>query len=1335
MGQDFVRAKPRFIPLTALLAGLIPAILAWAGEYDDIAVLAESESEITFLYSPGPLTWSADADGVIPRLPGATVDRETSDWPIPGRIVYLALPPGTDAVLADLVSTGPVETGRHGPLTSAPLSAGLPPRREPVVVDEIFTLRGQRLARLILHPLAYLSAQGDYQLTSAMTVRVRYFGGMPAGSIPAAPKGVFDHVLRAICLNSDRIDAWRQAEHPALARALSDPHPFAGATEWIAIHVTEGGVTQVTGANLQQAGVSLAGISPQSIRLFGGPGRQLSTQMTDPAPALTEVAIRVNGGEDGTFDAGDSFEFYAQSLNRWEIVNDTQYIDRVHRYDRENVYWLALSGTFEGDPKRITTQNATEPGPGAIDLFSATVRARHERDLMFRSSSLGFIDSYYTWYWQNSQSTTLSQFAVQNLDPGTPAVVEIGSYWISPRLSVNGVPADTLPQRPLGEDDTRIARYRVPALTPTAVLRIDFDVFPRGYYLDYYSIEYQRRLTLSGGAFAFPLPPQSNVYAVTLAGVTTPAVWDVTNPSEPAAYTGLTVTGNTARFAVDQTSGGRRTLLAFEPGHKRSPTRLRRLTPPNLHTPALGADYIVIGPRAFEPAMSDFMAYRGARDDLVMRYAALEDIYDAFSLGVKDPLAIRRFLRQAFLAWPGDAPVYALLVGDGTYDFLGNTGGLAANFVPPYIAIDDNSASDENFVYFGNKQVLDSDGGDGSNPFPDMIIGRWPVKSAADITAITAKIKQYESAENLGPWRSRVVMVADDEFGDRNAGSVTEIFHIRDAEDISRRTIPSRLDIRKIYMTEYPFDNPGCHSPQATGCRKPAVKEAIIQALNSGAAVFDYLGHGNKDLLAHERAFERVTDLPRLTNAGMPTAVLTFSCSIGFFDDPGSEGMSEEWLRMPGVGAVTVISATRLVTAGANAALNDKVFELLLSGQEPRVGVALYTGKLIRQYVARCTVCPALPCPCPNDRRYVLFGDPAMRLGTPDNRIVFKSVQPETLSALQLTEVRGMITDPDGTPLNDFTGTASITVRDAPRSRTYRVNETLSMSYDLAGGVLFRGDVPVANGQFEFGFIVPKDVAYGRPGARILAHAYSATQMAGGAADSIWIAGSTGVLTDTTGPEIELFTVAGERITNGFLIPLGTEIVANLSDPSGINLTGAPGHRLELFVDGSPEPLADLTDLFTYTPGAYDRGEARLTLTGIEPGRRLLTLKAWDNANNSSQWTAEIDVAPAGTSVEFRVDEFLNHPNPFENRTRFYFTATREFREAKIRIFTLAGRLIWQLNGAADGVAEWDGADLDGDQVGNGVYLAQIEVKGELNENGRKVERTAYKETKVVLSR
>ncbi len=1326
------------VPVLASIVTLIfssPSLMA--GEYDDVQVLSASSLEIAFVYRPGPLSWSMDEAGAYPQIPACAVGRLTGYPAIPGRLVYIAVPPGCQNVSATAERITARDEGQH-PLTPDDLAAAVlfPYPEQLVLVDPLFTLRGLKIARLTLHPFTYESADGRYSVMGEMTIRVHFevtgsLGAPPPGQLTDAFSGIFHEII----LNADQVSDWRVTGEESLAKPAAAPDPFAGADHWLAISVHTGGVVRIIPEDLSRVGIDLAAVTPSSFRLFSGPGRQLSTRMSDPPPALTEIPILIRGGDDGRFDGADEIEFYAQGLNRWEMTPDGRLTDVVHRYDRDNVYWLSLDGSFSRPPQRLVAVAATEPSAAAPVYVSGRSRARHERDKILRVDGLGYVGSYYTWYWQNLRTAQLFSYAVDQAEPGAPARWEISAHAGRVRLLEDGavVPTVNVPFGN-GEDGAVITAFDLASFNPGARFDLVFDSSgSENYYLDYYSLDYQRRLTLASSAIQFASPDTNAVLTLAVADVTTGSVWDVTDSANPFIVDSLTRSGNVVRFGVDQEGGARHVYYAFEPSQRQRPSQVRLMIRPDLYAPVAPADYLVIGPRVFQQASSSFMTYRANHDGLSVRYVPVEDIYDDFSLGVADPVAIRRFLRYAYQNWPRSAhgsPAYALLLGDGTYDFLDNSGAHAVNYVPPYIASDDNSAADENYVYFGDKQVLNSEGDRPANPFSDMIIARWPVKNAAQIQAITSKITRYESPENLGPWRSRVMLVADDEFGDRERNSVDEDFHVRSAEEIAHGFIPSRFDLQKIYLTEYPFNNPGCELPAARGCRKPAAKEAIVAGLNDGVLVFDYIGHGNPDLLAHERVFERAVDLPRLTNAGMPTAALTFSCSIGFFDDPSSEGMSEEWLRMPDAGAVAVVSATRLVTAGANAALNEKVFDLLFNRQMTGIGAALYTGKVLRQYFANCTNCGQPPCPCPNDRRYVLFGDPAMKLGNPTLKVDFDSLQPETLSALSLTQVHGRITDSTGALDGGFNGALTVTVRDAPRQRIYRINDALSVNYDLAGGTLYRGEVAITGGRFQFGFVVPKDIAYGQRGATILGHASSLNQMAGGARDSLFIAGSSGVVTDTAGPQIEVQTADGRALLDGMALREGTELVAMMHDTSGINLTGAPGHSLEVFADEQARPLADLTGLFTYDPGGFRRGHAQFALTGLAKGLHRLRVKAWDNANNSSVKTIDLEISD---QPEFRVSEFLNYPNPFSVQTKFYFRPAVD--RATIRLFTLSGRLIRSLDGVRDGETLWDGTDQEGDPVGNGVYLAQIEITDRVAEGSRQVDKTAHREIKVVVSR
>ena len=85
-------------------------------------------------------------------------------------------------------------------------------------------------------------------------------------------------------------------------------------------------------------------------------------------------------------------------------------------------------------------------------------------------------------------------------------------------------------------------------------------------------------------------------------------------------------------------------------------------------------------------------------------------------------------------------------------------------------------------------------------------------------------------------------------------------------------------------------------------------------------------------------------------------------------------------------------------------------------------------------------------------------------------------------------------------------------------------------------------------------------------------------------------------------------------------------------------------------------------------------------------------------------------------SSETKILHVYNYPNPFNSDTYFTFELTQIPRDLKINIYTIAGRLIKEIevNGSQLGYdfnrVYWDGRDGDGDIIANGTYLYKIIV-------------------------
>jgi flagellar hook assembly protein FlgD len=85
------------------------------------------------------------------------------------------------------------------------------------------------------------------------------------------------------------------------------------------------------------------------------------------------------------------------------------------------------------------------------------------------------------------------------------------------------------------------------------------------------------------------------------------------------------------------------------------------------------------------------------------------------------------------------------------------------------------------------------------------------------------------------------------------------------------------------------------------------------------------------------------------------------------------------------------------------------------------------------------------------------------------------------------------------------------------------------------------------------------------------------------------------------------------------------------------------------------------------------------------------------------------------TEQDFRIDRIFVYPNPFASRTDFFYRVTQAASAARVKLYTLTGRLIRTLDQTTPlrpdlNRIDWDGRDEDGDEVANGVYFYRMTV-------------------------
>jgi hypothetical protein len=213
-------------------------------------------------------------------------------------------------------------------------------------------------------------------------------------------------------------------------------------------------------------------------------------------------------------------------------------------------------------------------------------------------------------------------------------------------------------------------------------------------------------------------------------------------------------------------------------------------------------------------------------------------------------------------------------------------------------------------------------------------------------------------------------------------------------------------------------------------------------------------------------------------------------------------------------------------------------------------------------------------------------------------------------------------------------------------------------------------------------------------------------------------------LFDTSGPEIKLY-MNDTLFKNGGITDNNPVLVAIIKDSGGINTTGSGiGHDLTGYLDNDPNKSFVLNSYFENDFDNYTTGKINYNLSGLIGGEHSLTLKAWDNYNNSS---AETILFIVETGDKFVLKNLLNYPNPFLRETSIRAEHNRPDTnfDLIINIFNLNGRIIKIIKtkipatGYTIPPVVWDGCDNGGKRVGRGIYPYSIIVTTGSGETAR----------------
>ena len=858
-------------------------------------------------------------------------------------------------------------------------------------------------------------------------------------------------------------------------------------------------------------------------------------------------------------------------------------------------------------------------------------------------------------------------------------------------------------------------------------------------YLDYISIEAECALTSLGTQFEFKhreTATQSGIGQFEISNATLIAqVWDVTNPYQIQFYANE---NTNSQFSFKTNLGSLKTYQAVGPDFY-APRKTATTKIPNqdikgtVFLDAQGnfkdVDYLIITP-AFLLAQAERLAQiNRTQNNLNVKVYSLETLYQEFSSGMQDISAVRNFVKYVYdnASTPSKRLNYLCLFGDGSFDYKARISNNT-NIVPPWYSVESFSLVNS-FVSDDFYGMMDANEGTMANSDKlDIAVGRILVEDTQRAKEMVDKVESYYQPETYGSWRNNFMLVSDDidKRSDRIIQETTEDI----AEDVKAEK--PFLNVLKIHADSF------VQETTSGGDRYSLVNKAIFDALEVGAIVVNYFGHGGENGIASERIFD-IINAQELNNPTKLNCFVTVTCEYTKFDNPLRETAGEFLFWNKKGGAISLITTTRRIYVNVGINFNKTLSQYLLSyGSDETISIA---------EALRRTKNDPMISNQPQRRLVFSIGDPALKLPIADPDIRITKLNNEAiasttlvLNALSPAKIEGNVTNAQGAVLNNYNGvlTATIYDKDVERSTIGNDgtkdsnNELILMDFDALGEVIFRGQASVTNGEFAFEFIVPRDITVAEGNGKISLYSKeNATLLDNrGYNYNIKIGGvNLNAPEDTIGPTINLF-MNDENFVSGGITNENPTLLANLYDENGINTASGIGHDITAILDGDETNVFRLNDYYTAAIDDYKRGSLSYPFRDLSPGLHTLTVKAWDVYNNSSTQDIQFIVFDKDESLE--LTNVLNYPNPFINYTEFWFSHnSSDVLDVSIQIFTISGKLIKTINGQTNTNSNttssvsrnitWDGTDDFGSKIGKGVYVYNLKVRS--NSTGLQAEK------------
>jgi len=1066
--------------------------------------------------------------------------------------------------------------------------------------------------------------------------------------------------------------------------------------KWVKFKISDSGVYEIGYESLREMGFD----DPAKVGVCGGNGSSLDMNFFSDTgtPLYTDTYTPI-----ATVHKGEKLYVYLTGASLYEFVSDSKYdikgyYHRVSKniYTDTPAYFLTDSAPFvkEAESKDISTA-------GAKNIYGGAGLLAHEEDLYHNNSNSGQLfwgEAFNNGY----PSRRTFDYSLNGADTMTPALMECEIY-----VDQAADPSATYGYGAVGGSSnfsSKVKKYNYTNFFPqhptvsAITLPSDKGRLFAEYQsssnrnsvanLDFWTLTYSRTTPTLIARDGSTLPQEEFAASTIASGETgtlrlsVPEGCIALDITSPANVSLISLTGSSGALSgAVRNDGATPRVIVFNPASRQKEIlSYTPITTASLHTAATtGAEFLIITTPDYRKHAERLAELHRVKDGIRVIVADAEDVYNEFSQGNPDPMAYRALVR---MIWQGSGKALqnVLLFGPVCNNLrtLVASGGNDCNALIAYQSV--NTLVESGAYNINDYYGIMADYIDPSNS---------PV-CRLDVGVGLLPIDNYHEADNIVNKIDRYLNDTDHSYGVNDNTIVAGLYdrHMHGTHALNLYDVISRGKKGSVIPEIIAIDAYG----------EVNARSKFISAIDRGASVISYIGHGAQTMLGKNTKFFNLSDVRSLRNHTLPFLTVA-GCEISNIDR-GERGIGDSFILSTPYGVVGGIVATRDTWAMQNLALMRNFYlALYKQGSSPTPSSDdVIEQQTIGQVFARAKSANATE----NKYAYQLVSDPALKIATAMRKINV-TVPPTGVVPGQLVKISLEVLDADGNPDTDYNGTAVVKLMSPVEQRVSQDLVTNTLQQDKIELKIYYTDnystshVEVKDGKATANIFVPYSLS-ANTGEQFTFHA--------GAFDNgRWI-GAAGNTAATIAPSTSVSSPLSDRdapsITRFEYNPELNTLELEVSDNRGL-YTGetAPEDYLRVMLDG------DVLSEATAFP-------AKVSADGLSISRTI-PLRTLSRSSHSA-YVAIKDCAGNETTAE----TVFSTDRPMAD-VKISLTQDAAWTKAVFKVegnYNASSRIVivdskWHriaVRAIRGEETEWNLTDTDGVKVAPGMYKAYVEV-------------------------